>query len=178
MDPMVFNVVCVPLLGVDHTALLAISTPDDECNKSPKHENDTTFNLFLCFCMLVNFYSELFELTNEEGGSLFAKISIGLACPECLENGLACTHRNDKLPHWRPLERQALIQAILSNNTDLANRESRGVVQSSSRNLYDRPWIKRLLADNAFDYTYKPDVIFLAVDPAGKTHAYTYNILT
>jgi hypothetical protein len=155
MDPSVFQVVCVPLLGVDHTALLAISTPDSE----------------------FNFYTELFYLTNEKGEPFFSIISIGLACDECLANGLQCSHRNDKLPHWRPLERQALIQAILGNNVDLANRETRGVVQSSMRNLYDKKWIKRLLDSVPSEWTYKPDVIFIGIDPAGNGHSLRANFI-
>jgi hypothetical protein len=81
MDKAVFQAVCVPLLGVKDTALLAISTPDDE----------------------FNFYSELFEMKRPDGETLFLLIPIGLACQDCMEEGLQCQHKLDKLPHCKLL---------------------------------------------------------------------------
>jgi hypothetical protein len=145
MDKGVFFAVCVPLLGVKHTALLAISTPDDE----------------------FNFYSELFELKKDDGQNLFHLISIGLACQTCLDNGLQCTHKLDKLPHWKPVERQALINTILASNPDLADRETRGIVKSSRRELFDKQWVHRLRERAAHVFEHTPNVVFLAIDPAG-----------
>lgn len=147
MDKQVFFQVCVPLLGVNHTALLAISTPDDE----------------------FNFYSELFDLKRPDGKSMFKMIKIGnsktptrmiqhscttqmmccllvdgvfvcigLACADCMDNGLQCNHKLDKLPHWKTIERQALISTILESVPELADRETRGVVKSNRRNCFDK----------------------------------------
>jgi len=65
MDPKVFKTVVVPLFGVVNTAVLAISSPDDESN----------------------YYSELLELKTKDGESFFEIIRIGLACVSCLDAG-------------------------------------------------------------------------------------------
>lgn len=75
MDKQVFFTVVVPLLGVKHTAVLAISTPDDE----------------------FNYYTQLLEL------GLFRCIKIGLTCDACEALGLPCTHRIKRLPHWKTM---------------------------------------------------------------------------
>ena len=146
MSPEVFNTVCVPLIGVGMTAMLAISTPDDE----------------------FNFYTELFEMINPLTGELFFYlIKIGLACQTCLESGNPCNHQLDKLPHWKPVERQLLINQLLSSNPDLANRETRGVVQSSKRPVFDQEHIAALGRAAMYSFNYSPSVLWLAIDPAG-----------
>ncbi len=228
MDQSVFQAVVVPLLGVRHTALLAISTPDDE----------------------FNFYSELFELKNDRGGELFKTIRIGLACEACQANGLRCEHLNHRLPHcntlrnknthprrrqtqtriyahiltrcrntrtranmstlrvvtevqfsemtiedhlddsdaistdWvclelcdadgslcdttgKTVERQELVNTILATNPDLADRESRGIVKSSRRHLFDKLWVLALGKRPFYTFDYRPSVLWMAIDPAG-----------
>jgi hypothetical protein len=149
MDKQVFFQVCVPLMGVKQTALLAISTPDDE----------------------FNFYSELFTLKRPDGKDMFYIIKIGLACDDCIEAGLSpCNHLLSKLPHWKTHERQALIDSILSSNPDLADRETRGIVKSSRRDCYEKDWV-RLFGERApYVFEYRPNVLFMAIDPSGKTH--------
>jgi len=39
-----------------------------------------------------------------------------------MENGVPCNHKLDKLPHWRPIERQALMNSILASNPDLVRK--------------------------------------------------------
>jgi hypothetical protein len=156
MDKAVFQVVCVPLLGIKHTAMLAISTPDNQ----------------------FNFYSELFELKNDLGEYFFKLISIGLACKECLENGLVCNHRLDKLPHWKSFERQALIDAILSTNASLADTETRGVMKTSQMNLFDKEWIQKLGERPLYQWDYSPSVLWMAIDPAGGGNQSDFSVAT
>ena len=156
MDKAVFQVVCVPLLSVKHTAMLAISTPDSE----------------------FGFYSELFELKKDTGESFFRLISIGLACDECLENGLVCQHKMDKLPHWKTFERQALIDAILATSADLANTETRGVVKSSKRDLFEKSWIKHFSERPPHTFLYNPSVLWVGIDPSGGGNQSDFAIAT
>jgi hypothetical protein len=65
------------------------------------------------------------------------------------------------------MERQALVQSVLSNNLALANREIRGVVERSSRNLFERTWIAELGRRAPHDFQYQPNVLWMAIDPAG-----------
>lgn len=115
----------------------------------------------------MNFYSELFELKNDTGELLFYLISIGLACATCFENGLMCGHMLNKLPHWKPIERQALISTILASNPDLADREQRGMVKSSRRYIYESAWVKAFAARPPYKFDYDPSVIWTAIDSAG-----------
>jgi hypothetical protein len=67
----------------------------------------------------------------------------------------------------KPMERQALVQAVLAGNLSLANREIRGVVERSSRNLFERTWIAELGKRAPHDFQYQPNVLWMAIDPAG-----------
>src|SRR4051812_37712082 len=92
-----FEVVCVPLMGVDHTVTLGISTPDDENN----------------------YYSELFNIKTKDGEHLFKVIPVGLACEACIASGKAekCPHRSNVLPAWKSQEGQDLQRQLLSAKT-------------------------------------------------------------
>jgi len=67
----VFFEVVVPLLEMETTALIAISTPLDG----------------------LNFYSEMFELKGADGKPLFNTLRVGLSCQKCQDEGKAesCT---------------------------------------------------------------------------------------
>ena len=71
----VFFEVVVPLLEMETTALIAISTPLDG----------------------LNFYSEMFELKGADGKPLFNTLRVGLSCQKCQDEGKAesCTHMKD-----------------------------------------------------------------------------------
>lgn len=65
-------------MGVANTAVLAISTPDDEFNH----------------------YSELMDLKAADGQPMFYNIHIGLSCEACTEAGIPCPHNKAKLPAY------------------------------------------------------------------------------
>ena len=71
----VFFEVVVPLLEMETTALIAISTPLDG----------------------LNFYSEMFELKGGDGKPLFNTLRVGLSCQKCQKEGKSesCTHMKD-----------------------------------------------------------------------------------
>lgn len=71
----VFFEVVVPLLEMETTALIAISTPLDG----------------------LNFYSEMFELKGADGKPLFNTLRVGLSCEKCQRDGKAdsCSHMKD-----------------------------------------------------------------------------------
>lgn len=85
MNPELFFQVVVPLLGVKNTAVLAISTPQDE----------------------FNYYTELMALKDEKGASLFYSIVLGLVCDACKKTGEACNHLLAMSPDWKVSARQA-----------------------------------------------------------------------
>ena len=65
LDLAVFYEIVVPLLEMDSTALIAISTPSDS----------------------LNFYSEMFELKDAQGDPFFRTISVNLVCEACRKAG-------------------------------------------------------------------------------------------
>lgn len=78
MSPDVLRVAVMPLMAVGNTAVLAISTPDNEFNH----------------------YTELTEMKKPDGTLWFNVIKIGLSCEDCLTKGIECVHHKNKLPHW------------------------------------------------------------------------------
>lgn len=87
----VFFEVVVPLLEMETTALIAISTPLDG----------------------LNFYSEMFDLKGADGKPLFNTLRVGLSCAKCQAEGksASCTHMKDVIPPWKSA---AKLQVILS----------------------------------------------------------------
>lgn len=114
-----------------------------------------------------NYYSELFELKRPDGTDFFHTISIGLACDACMQNGLICTHKMDKLPAWKPRERQAVINDILKNYPELAATEILGMVKGCKRNAFERMWIHALRDRAPYKFEHNPNVLWMSVDPSG-----------
>ena len=74
IEPALFNEVIVPLLGVEGTAVLAITTPEQD---------------------LDNYFTILMDLKDPETDEdLFKTIRLGLACEACVAagKGAECTH--------------------------------------------------------------------------------------
>ena len=76
MDTKVFYEVIVPLLEVENTALICISTPQDS----------------------MNFYSEMFTLKTPDGKPLFNTLEVSLVCAACKasENPERCPHMSGR----------------------------------------------------------------------------------
>jgi hypothetical protein len=121
----VFFEVVVPLLEMETTALIAISTPLDG----------------------LNFYSEMFELKGADGKPLFNTLRVGLSCQKCQDEGKAesCTHMKDvirkliylfclqlnliltiSLAPWKSAAKFDMVAAIYGDRKDLLARESMG----------------------------------------------------
>lgn len=90
MSPQLFFQVVVPLIGVENTALLAISTPQDE----------------------FNYYTTLMELKNHLGAPLFDSLKLGMQCMDCAKSGAACGHKLSMNPHWKPPDRTMKCDAM------------------------------------------------------------------
>lgn len=81
----IFWQIVTPLMGVKDTAVLAISTPDDE----------------------FNYYSELVNM------NIFKVIYLGKECKACTDAGIRCIHR--KLPVWKTAGRQTKIEGFVKD---------------------------------------------------------------
>ena len=99
LDTEVFNQIIVPLLEMDTTALIGISTPQDS----------------------QNFYSEMFELKDATGQNFFRTIRVSLVCQACQDagKGSECTHNQDLIPPWKSAAKLDLVRALYGDNKDL-----------------------------------------------------------
>ena len=82
IDPALFKETIVPLLLVEHTALIGITTPMDESNE----------------------YNVMMELKHDNGDTMFNAISVTLMCEACKKAGaLECAHCEHEIPPWYAL---------------------------------------------------------------------------
>jgi len=138
MQPALFLKVCLPLIGVAHTAMLAISTVEDE----------------------YNYYSELLAM------NLFKAIQIGHQCAACTAAGIVCTCPIKNAPHWKPMANQKKIERIYGANVELMQRETRGVVASGRRYMY-QVYLKTFLMRELHEFSYPCQYMLMAIDPSG-----------
>lgn len=146
MDEEVFNVNVVPLLGIDNTALLAISTPDDEDN----------------------YYSDLMTKRHPRTGlPLFLVLRIQQSCTKCVKAQVKkCIHQRDLLPSFKSKRRQELVEFLLENDEVANQRENMGMVASDREFVFDE--VSRIaFKDRArFHFTDPVRWIFVGMDPS------------
>jgi hypothetical protein len=156
--PNVFSEVVAPVLLTENTALLAISTAQDE----------------------FNYYSRLLELKDAQGQPLFRVIRIGLACEACVEKGQGrqCKHRSREMPAWRSRDRQERIGAMVTGS-GAAERELLGLVAGSGYSFIFRQWVRELRErPRVTDWPRPPGVLYLAIDPSGGGALSDYALVT
>ena len=147
MDLAVFYEVIVPLLEMDKTALICISTPQDS----------------------LNFYSEMFDMKGPDGLALFRTIQVGLACEECLAKGMGgeCPHNTDEIPPWKSKEKFDFVKTLYGDRTDLLLRESVGTITEDQSSLFPTAWVDRFIEskENVDPNTMR--YVVIACDPNG-----------
>lgn len=138
MDSDVFFQVVVPLLTVRHTAVLAISTPDDE----------------------FNYYTALLEC------GLFKTIRVGLMCMPCVAKGIQCIHMGKHLPSWKSSENHEKVMKVMEHNKLLAAREIGGLIVTSKSFVF-QTFVGPLKAAPLYQLQQKPRVLHCGIDPSG-----------
>lgn len=157
MDPALFKTVIVPLLGVDNTAVMAISSPDDE----------------------LNYYSQLLDQKDQDGNPIFAKLQIGLSCEECMDAQKSdCPHKLRLLPRWKPVERQKKVEAILANDKAMSLRETHGMSIGSAQYCFEKVFIKKLRERKLYQFKQRVNVLHMAIDPSGGGKGSDYAVCT
>jgi len=142
-----FHEVIVPLLELETTALICISTPQDSSN----------------------FYSMMFEMVDRAGEKLFNQIQVSMVCEDCklTSHPEKCTHMKHLLPKWKSGGKQDMVRQIYGDNTKDMLRESMGVTTNDSCALFDDAWIKQFTSRSLYSPGTTPQVIFVACDPNG-----------
>ena len=142
-----FHEVIVPLLELETTALICISTPQDSSN----------------------FYSMMFEMVDMAGEKLFNQINVSMVCEDCKlgahpEN---CTHMKHLLPKWKSGGKQDMVRQIYGENTADMLRESMGVTTNDSAAVFDDEWLHIFATRPVYSPVNTPRFVFVAVDPNG-----------
>lgn len=148
----VFYEVIVPLLEMDRTALLCISTPQDS----------------------LNFYSGMMEMKHPNTGlPLFRTIKVGLACDACIAAGKPekCTHQSSLVPEWKSSSKHSMIKALydMAGKGEMMQRESMGLVTENQSSCFDVAMIEAAF-DEPFDmapFFTRTRWLFCCVDPTG-----------
>ncbi len=150
IDLQVFYEIVVPLLEMDTTALIAISTPQDK----------------------QNFYSEMFELKDARGEPFFRTIKVSLICEKCQAagKGSSCTHNLDLIPPWKSAGKLEMVRALYGDQKDLMARESMGAITQDANSVFDMQQIEMVMQMKHFDG--EPNFFFTAVDPCGGGTSY------
>jgi hypothetical protein len=150
IDPMIWEMICMPLLGVTGTVLLGISTPSSQDN----------------------FYAGLISRKRKDTGEdLFFLVLIGMACEDCRARGIAshCAHMRHMLPAWKDSEGQKLLFDVLSESAyrqEAQGEQMKDRVPCFKPHEVDALWKrkrKRIIGEHG--------VVFIAVDPSGGSGA-------
>lgn len=158
ISPDVFKNAILPMLGVNHTACLAISTPSDDD---------------------ANLYTRMFQMKDEKGNPLFHSIDVGLICKDCLEQDKKqCPHNKGRLPAWKSGGRMNRMKAIMKNDMEAFARENLGAMISTSDYVFDRPGILRFENRDAYFLFNSQPFVHVAIDPAGGGTLSDYTIMS
>ena len=147
LDIQVFYQVIVPLLEMDSTAMIAISTPQDS----------------------LNFYSEMFELKDHLGKPFFKQIKVSLICDMCRAAGKGedCNHMSHWIPPWKSRDKFLMAKALYGSNTDLLKRESMGETTDDANSVFSSKDVNVLLESPRVKLDSSPDYVIIAADPNG-----------
>lgn len=142
-----FHEVIVPLLELETTALICISTPQDSSN----------------------FYSMMFEMVDQAGEKLFNQIQISMVCEDCKAgpHPEKCTHMKHLLPKWKSGGKQDMVRQIYGENTTDMLRESMGVTTNNSSCIFQDDWLDTFASRDPYVEITPPRVVFVACDPNG-----------
>lgn len=149
IDRSMFFDVVAPLMLVEKTAVMAISSPSDE----------------------FNYYSTLLELKRPDGTFLFEQIRLGLACQTCMDNGegAACTHMTHIIPPWLSSARSEQARLLYKADQASFEREVQGRIASSHVYIFNKQLIRlfQLRSGYVFDDPNRVRVIHVGIDPHG-----------
>lgn len=142
-----FHEVIVPLLELETTALICISTPQDSSN----------------------FYSMMFEMVDAAGEKLFNQIQVSMVCEDCKlgPHPEKCTHMKHLLPKWKSGGKQDMVRQIYGDNAKDMLRESMGVTTNDNCCVFQDEWLDKFSNRSPYTSLQTPRVVFVACDPNG-----------
>ena len=157
LKPALFENVVVPLMTVEHTGMIAITSPGDE----------------------QNYVSVILELKKPDGRPLFKIIRIGMMCNMCLNAGMEkCGHELKRMPAWKSENRHDLVRSVLGKNKEAMKREAEGLIVSNRVYLFGKrdmiAWSERV----PYLFHYDVQIIEIGIDPSGGGSMSDYSIVS
>jgi len=157
LKPQLFHNVIVPLLTVEHTSMLAITSPGDE----------------------QNYISVIQDLKNADGDELFLNVKIGMMCDKCVqESKEKCVHQLKRLPNWKSESRHDLVRAVFGKNQEAMKREAEGMVVSNRVYLFGKKDVDAFEKREAYQFKYDVQLIEIGIDPSGGGSNSDYTIVS
>ena len=153
-DPGLVSEVVVPLLSMQQSVLLCISTILDSGNH----------------------YSKMMEMTDAFGAKIFETIQITLVCDDCLktDHPEKCRHKLASMPRWLSSKKVETVRALLAEDPAMLLRESLGISADGSEKAFSAKDIESMIARTPPPIVYnvrEPEKnichAFVAVDPSG-----------
>lgn len=147
IDMGVFYEVVVPLLELDNTAMIGISTIKGEDN----------------------FLTKFLKMKDDSGKPFFKSYMFYLACETCRNAGLAssCTHLMNELPAWQSQRKHKRIRAMMEDQKELLEQETIGISHSSNERAFSTKSINSLFDRPSIVTPGSIDFIFISIDPNG-----------
>lgn len=150
IDPQVVYEVVVPLLQLDVTTFIGISTITTEDNLMTKY----------------------MELIDTNGDPIFEVKRMYLICPKCMENGTgaSCNHNSHLLPKWSSSRKRRMINSLMKDQEELLEREIGGMASETNK-AFDSKLIKTVIRTNdrwqpPFGL-FRPRFVYISIDPSG-----------
>lgn len=154
----------VPLLTIDHTALLGISTPG------------------VPGVGLQHFFQRLMDLVDSDGKRLFKVHTIELICVACKKlpaiQAAGCVHMKHRLPPWKTAATQSRVDLIMAEDPVTHARENMGIVFDDNKYAFSRTLIKAFSDRDRFVFTTHPSEVHIAIDPSGGGSASDYAVVS
>jgi hypothetical protein len=151
----------VPLLTIDHTALLGISTPG---------------------VGLRHFFTRLMNLEDASGKPLFLVHRIEMICSKCklLKPSLAalCSHMAHRLPPWKTVTTQGRVDLIMASDPVTHARENMGIVIDSNTYVFSKALVEAFACRQRVTFDATVNQVHIAIDPSGGGAASDYAIVS
>lgn len=157
-DPGFFYETLAPILLLERTSLLAISTLTSE----------------------INFYTRLIKLKDSTSGrQIFQTLCIELACEKCKHEGKTseCVHLLHLAPRWQSTERHRRLKKIMEDRPDLIQSELAGLAFDSLQQAFAVADIDRMFEQECVVSDYA-EALYTVIDPAAGGPQSDYAILT
>jgi hypothetical protein len=137
----------LPLMGVNKTAIIGISTP-------PKSH--------------MNYFLQMFELKDKAGEPLFEIVKLRLLCDDCIaKNKDDCPHIREEAPPWKSKRREERTRVVYQADMERFNREVRGVETTSDVYVFPKDKIDLIETRPPVRFSIPPRFIYFAIDPSG-----------